>query len=61
MTMSLACKDTGTQCPYIARGETENEVLMDAGKHAKAIHGYTDEQLNDPKLIADFTRLIKRE
>jgi predicted small metal-binding protein len=60
MTMSLACKDTGTQCPYVARGETEDEVLMEAGKHAKAVHGYTEEQLNDAKIIADLTKLIKK-
>ncbi|UCE36153.1 MAG: DUF1059 domain-containing protein [Thermoplasmata archaeon] len=61
MTVTLACKDTGTQCPYVARGETDNEVLMDAGQHAKAVHGYTDEQLNDAKMIADLKKLIKKE
>ena len=61
MTMTLACKDTGTQCPFVARGETKDEVLMDAGKHAKAVHGYTDEQLKDAKMIADLKKLIKKE
>ena len=40
MTKTLACKDTGmTECPYIARGQTIEEVLNDAGKHGKEVHG----------------------
>ena len=62
MTKTLACKDTGTvDCPYVARGETEEEVLMDAGKHGKEVHGYTDAQLNDPEMITTLKKVIKTE
>ena len=39
MTLTLACKDTGTSCPYIARGESEEELMEDAIKHVKKVHG----------------------
>jgi len=61
MAMTLACRDTGADCPYVARGETENELMADIVKHAKEIHGYTDEQLNDPKMIEKVKAAIKRE
>ncbi|UCE75422.1 MAG: DUF1059 domain-containing protein [Methanomassiliicoccales archaeon] len=61
MTKVLYCADTGVQCPYVARGETEEEVLMDASQHGKAVHGYTDEQLTDSKMIADLKKLIKEK
>ncbi len=61
MAMTLACRDTGADCPYVARGEIENELMADIVKHAKEIHGYTDEQLNDPKMIEKVKAAIKRE
>ena len=62
MTMTLACKDMGmTECPFVARGQTMEELMNDAGKHAKEIHGYTDEQLNDPELMNTLKKVIKTE
>jgi predicted small metal-binding protein len=62
MTLTLACKDTGMeQCPYVAKGETVEETLNDAGKHGKEVHGYTDEQLSDPEMITTLKKKIKTE
>jgi predicted small metal-binding protein len=62
MTMTLACKDTGmTQCPYVARAENVDDLMNDAGKHAKEVHGYTDEQLNDPEMVTTLKKKIKTE
>lgn len=60
MAYTLACRDLGADCPYVAGGETIEEVLEDANKHAKEVHGYTDEQLNDPKLIEESKAAIKQ-
>ncbi|MBA7684942.1 hypothetical protein ES703_93355 [subsurface metagenome] len=60
MAYTLACRDAGTDCPYVARGETIEEVLEDSGKHVKEVHGYTDEQLNDPKMIEQLKTLVKQ-
>jgi predicted small metal-binding protein len=60
MTMTLACKDIGIEtCPYVANAENVEDVLKDAGVHAKQIHGYTDEQLNDPEMITTLKKQIK--
>ena len=60
MTYTLACKDTGMpSCPYVARAENEEQLMKDAGAHAKTVHGYTDEQLNDPELITTLKKPFK--
>ena len=59
MAYTLACRDLGGDCPYVARGETIDEVVQDGMKHAKEVHGYTDEQLNEPKMIEETKAAIK--
>jgi predicted small metal-binding protein len=48
------------EIPYVAKGETEEEVLQNATKHVKEVHGYTDEQLNDPKFLEESKKIIKK-
>ena len=61
MTYTLACKDTGTDCPYVARGENEEEMMKNAVEHVKEVHGYNDEQINDPKMQELVKKAIKKE
>ena len=61
MGLKLACRDLGTACPYVARGETIEELMADGAKHGKEIHGYTDEQLNDPEMQEKIKAAIKEE
>ena len=60
MAYTLACQDAGVTCPYVAKGETVEEMWEDASKHVKEAHGYTDEQLNDPKFKEEMKALIKQ-
>ena len=60
MAYTLACRDAGVACDFVARGETEEEVLVEGVKHVKAVHGYTDEQINDPKFLEESRKLIKK-
>jgi len=60
MVFTLACKDAGEDCSYVAQGETTDEVLTDAAKHIKDVHGYTDEQLEDPALMETMKALVKQ-
>ncbi|NVM46979.1 MAG: DUF1059 domain-containing protein, partial [Candidatus Lokiarchaeota archaeon] len=41
--------------------ETEKELMADMGKHAKEVHGYTDEQLKDPEMMKKIKAAIKKE
>ena len=58
MGLTLKCSDVEQDlgieatCPYTAHGENMEELLEDMGRHAKEVHGYTDEELQDPKTIA---------
>jgi predicted small metal-binding protein len=58
MAYTLACKDAGVDCPYVARGETEEQMLEDGIKHVKETHGYTDENLT-PEFMAEIKSLVK--
>ena len=61
MTYKLACEDTGVSCPFVAEGETMDEMMEVAVKHVKAVHGYTDEQLNDPEMQKLINAAIKKD
>jgi len=60
MAYTLACKDAGITCPFVAEGETEDEVFQKSIKHVKEVHGYTEEQVNDPKFLEEGKKLIKK-
>jgi predicted small metal-binding protein len=60
MAYTLACQDAGITCPHVAQGETEEEVLQNGLKHVKEAHGFTDEQLNDPKFLEESKKIIKK-
>lgn len=60
MAYTLACRDIGEECHFVAKGETEEEVLAEAAKHAKEVHGFTDEQVNDPEFLEESRKVIKQ-
>ena len=60
MAYTIACQDVGVTCPFVAKGETIDEVIAEASKHAKEAHGYTDEQLNDPQFMKEVKAAIKK-
>ena len=60
MGLQFACKDIGVTCDFVARGETEEQVIQQANKHAKEVHGYTDEQLNAPEMLKEVKSAIKQ-
>jgi predicted small metal-binding protein len=39
------CHDAGCECDYIAKGETEEEVIRDAAQHGMKEHGKTQEDM----------------
>jgi predicted small metal-binding protein len=60
MAYTLACRDTGIDCPYVSQGETIEELWENGVKHVKEVHGYTDEQLNAPKFKEEMKEFIKQ-
>ena len=48
-------------CPFVAKGENMEELTEDLWKHAKEVHGYTDEQLLSPEVTDAVKAVIKKE
>lgn len=39
MAKSLCCRDVGPDCDFVARAETEEEIMGQVVQHAKSAHG----------------------
>ena len=42
MSKVLRCSDVGMDCDFVARGETEEEIMAQAAQHAQATHNMTE-------------------
>ncbi len=42
MTKILECNDLNPGCAFVARGETEQDILQHAAEHAKTAHGVSE-------------------
>jgi predicted small metal-binding protein len=51
------CRDAGMRCDFVARGNTDREILDQAGKHARDAHGMN----MDPDLEKRVRGLIHEE
>ena len=57
---TLACKDAGSNCNFVARGNTEQEVLAQVTEHGKKAHGMKAKDFT-PDKIRMFQKLIHEE
>jgi len=55
--MVLRCRDTGADCNYEARADSEKEVLDMAFKHGREVHNME----RTPELEDMARKLIRRE
>jgi predicted small metal-binding protein len=39
MAKTMSCKDVGSDCDFVARGETEEELMGQVAAHAREKHG----------------------
>jgi predicted small metal-binding protein len=42
MTKILTCREVGMDCDFVARGNSEEEILVQAAEHARTDHGFQD-------------------
>ena len=42
MTKVLRCRDVGVDCDFEAKGETVEDIMNQAAKHAEEEHGMTE-------------------
>ena len=45
----LSCREAGCECDYVAKGETEEEVMRDAVRHDIEEHGKREENMTQMK------------
>jgi predicted small metal-binding protein len=67
MGLKLNCSDLKSElnleatCPYVAQGENVEELTEDLWRHAKEVHGITDELLLSPEVTDAVKAAIKKE
>jgi predicted small metal-binding protein len=49
--LTVSCKEVGCDCDYVAKGETEEDLMKDAGQHAVKDHGYKEGDRMKPELV----------
>ena len=42
MAKTVNCRDVGVDCDFVARGNTEQEVLQQCTEHTRAAHGMNE-------------------
>jgi predicted small metal-binding protein len=42
MTKVISCRDVGVDCDFVARGQTEEEILQQVAEHARTAHGMNE-------------------
>jgi predicted small metal-binding protein len=46
---TLSCREAGCECDYVAKGETEEDVMRDAVRHNIEEHGKTQDDMSQMK------------
>lgn len=46
---TLSCREAGCECDYVAKGETEEDVLRDTVRHGIEEHGKTQDDMSQMK------------
>ena len=46
-------------CDYVCKGETEEEIMKNAEKHAMKDHGYKTEDLMTPELRENIRPILR--
>ena len=55
----IKCRDAGVDCDFVARGNTEEEVLAAAAEHGKKDHGMTELDNETKEKIRSLVKEVK--
>jgi predicted small metal-binding protein len=58
--LTVSCREVGLDCDYVAKGETEEEIMKDAGQHAVRDHGYKEEEIMTPEMKEKIRQHTRR-
>ncbi len=57
--LKFECKELGTNCPYVAQGNTLEEVKKDAMQHAQSMHKDLLDKMS-PQQKAELDKTLTR-
>ena len=57
--LTVSCREAGFNCDYVAKGNTERELMKDVGEHAIKVHGIKHGVMT-PELAQKIQSLIRR-
>ena len=57
--LSITCRDAGYDCAHVIQGNTEEEVMQKAGRHAQEVHGMKQSDMT-PEMTNKIRSLIKQ-
>ena len=52
--LTLRCRETGLNCDYVIKGETEEEILKNGADHAINVHGMKVEDIYIDRIPTNF-------
>ena len=58
--LTVSCREVGVDCDYVAKGETEEEIMKNAEEHAVKDHGYKQEDIMTPEMKEKIRQHIRR-
>ncbi len=58
--LTVSCREVGCDCDFLANGETEEDLMKDAGQHAIKDHGYKEEDIMKPDLVEKIKTHIRK-
>ena len=57
--LTVSCRDVGMDYDYVCKGETEQEIMKNAEKHAVEDHHYKLEEIMTPEMQEKIKSRIK--
>jgi predicted small metal-binding protein len=58
MAKMVSCRDVGVDCDFVARGETDQDILKQCAEHARSAHNMTE---LPPELATKVKAAIRTE
>jgi predicted small metal-binding protein len=52
--ITLVCRETGLNCDYIIKGETEEDILKNGAEHATQVHGMNPDDIYVNRIPANL-------
>jgi predicted small metal-binding protein len=59
LMLTVSCREIGMNCDYVAKGETEEELMKDAGQQALRDIGYKEQKIAHKSITNERSSAIQ--